>query len=232
MGLFSAVELSAASKPTSRIRTRPGWSSSWRVSASRRTTRVAVQGVAPERLDDDGARRNAILTEKRYAGPAGGGGSVWARSERRGTARRSPHPGRRPGAGTKGRLPSRVVRGRRDRRCDAFGRERVGYQAGDFLKVLLTGVEIADDDLQLREAVPQRAAAGAIFGQPAEAGDQILDGFAFAFAAQRHAVARPDGAGVQVVASLEIDDRLVEFLIRLAQFVKFRLDVEHFCFLA
>ena len=32
--------------------------------------RVAVQGVAPERLDDDGARRNAILTEERYAGPA------------------------------------------------------------------------------------------------------------------------------------------------------------------
>ena len=33
---------------------------------------------------------------------------------------------------------------------------------------------------------------------------------------------------MQVVASLEIDDRLVEFLIGLAQFVKFRLDVEHF----
>ena len=49
----------------------------------------------------------------------------------------------------------------------------MGNQAGDFLKVLLAGVEIADDDLQLRQAVPRRRQPPArIFGQPAEAGDQ------------------------------------------------------------
>ena len=71
-----------------------------------------------------------------------------------------------------------------------------------------------------------------VFGQPAEAGDQVLDGFALAFAAQRHAVARADGARVQVVAALQIDDRLVQLLIGLALFVQFRLNVEHVCFLA
>ena len=102
----------------------------------------------------------------------------------------------------------------------------VGDEAGDFLEVVLAGLQVADDDFELGQAVEQGRQPALLLGrQVAEALDQVLDQLALAVAAQGQAVARPDGAGVQVVAPLEVDDGLVQVLIRLAGFVLFRLHV-------
>ena len=100
---------------------------------------------------------------------------------------------------------------------------RVADQTGNFLKVVLTGLQIADYDFQLREAVKQcRQAALLITRQLAEALDQILHGLAFAVAPQSQAIARPHRARVQVVPPLEVAHGLVKLLVGLSVFVLFR----------
>ena len=102
----------------------------------------------------------------------------------------------------------------------------VGDEAGDLLEIVLSGLDVADDDFELGEAVEQGRQLALVFGrQIAEALDEVLDDLALGVAAKGEAVARPDGAGVQVVAPLESGHGLVQLRVRLAGVVLFRLHV-------
>jgi hypothetical protein len=106
-------------------------------------------------------------------------------------------------------------------------------EAGDLLEVGQAGLEVADDDLELGEAVPQGGQlAPGVLGDAPEARDQVADRLALALAAQGQPVARADGAGVQVVAALQLHDGLVEVLVGLPGVVQLGLDVEHAVVLA
>ncbi len=63
-------------------------------------------------------------------------------------------------------------------------RDRVDHQSSNFLEVVLTGFEVADDDLELSEAVQQSGQTALLVGrQAAEAFDQVLHDLALAIAA-------------------------------------------------
>jgi hypothetical protein len=105
-------------------------------------------------------------------------------------------------------------------------RDGIGHGPSDFLKVVLAGLQIADDDLELGQAVEQGRQAALLFArQVAEALDQVLHHLALGITAERKAVARPHRAGVQVMATFEICDSVIEILKRLALLVLFRLKV-------
>ncbi len=190
---------------------------------------IAVEAVRPQRLDDDLLGQRAVLAQKGRAEAAGAEDALrlvagkWERLE--GVAvqlDRAAQRGQgfRPVAPLQGGAEDVVMR-------LGLG-DRVRDQAGDLLEVVLAGLQVADDDFELRQAVEQRGQAAPLLGgQVAEALHQVEDQFAFAVAAQRQAVARPDGAGVQVVAALEVRDGLVQVLAHLAEFVLLRLNIEH-----
>ena len=105
-------------------------------------------------------------------------------------------------------------------------RDGIGDQTGHFLKIVLARFEIADDDFELGQAVEQRGQAALVLDrQIAEALDEVLHHFALAVAAQRQTIARPHGAGVQIVFPFELQDRLVQVRAGLAVIVLFRLQI-------
>ena len=107
-------------------------------------------------------------------------------------------------------------------------RQGIDDDTGYFLEIALARLQIADDDLQLREAIEQRRQPALLLGgQAAEAFDQVLHNIAFAIAPQRQPVARPHGARMQIMATLQFADRLIKIEIGLSQIVLFRLHVQH-----
>ena len=102
----------------------------------------------------------------------------------------------------------------------------VGDETGDLQEIVLAGFDVADDDFELGEAVEQGGQSALLIGrQVAEALDEVLDDLALAVAAEGEAVARPHGAGVEVVSPLQPGHGLVQFRVRLAGVVLFRLHV-------
>ena len=169
---------------------------------------AAGEGDAERPRADDAARLVARQRERLEGGgvegdglPQGGEGVV-------------------PVAAFEGRAVDVVVR--------LGARTRIADEAGDLREVALARVEVADDDLELGEAVPQRGEfAPGVFGEAAEAGDEFLDRLALGVVAQGEAVARADGAGGEAVPTLEAGDGLVEVEVGLAGFLLFGLDVQH-----
>jgi hypothetical protein len=105
-------------------------------------------------------------------------------------------------------------------------RKGIGDQMGHFLEIVLARFQVADDDLELSQTVEQRRQAALLLGrQVAEALDEVLHQIALAVAAQRQSIARPDGAGVQIVSPFELHDRFIQVRAGLAVIVLFRLEI-------
>jgi hypothetical protein len=105
-------------------------------------------------------------------------------------------------------------------------RNRIGHEVGDFLKIVLAGFQVADDDFELAKTVEQSGQQALLTDrQIAEALDKVLHHVAFAVAAEREAVARPYSAGMQVMPPLESGHRFVQFRTRLAGLVLFGLQI-------
>jgi hypothetical protein len=101
-----------------------------------------------------------------------------------------------------------------------------GNDSGHFIEVLLSGVELADQQFQLSEAIKQgRQVALLIAGDVAETLDQFLDLFAFSIPADSQTVPRLDLHLVQSVAFLEGLHSLVQVAELLPVMVLFMLQV-------
>ena len=162
----------------------------------------AVEGVRPQRFDDDWRVGLAVAAEE--GGPEAAGAED---AERLVAVERE----RLEGVGVEGGgaanggerlVPVAALEGGAVDVVVRLGlRDGVGDETGDFLKVVLPRLDVADDDFELGEAVEQgRQPPPLLRRQVAEALHEVLDDFALAVAAEGEAVARPDGAGVQVVA--------------------------------
>ena len=107
-------------------------------------------------------------------------------------------------------------------------RDGVGDDAGHLLEVVLAGLQVANDDFQLRKAVEQGRQAALLLGrQIAEPLDEVEDLLALAVAPQRQSVAGSDGARVQIVPAFKIHHGFVQVQASLAIFVLLRLNIEH-----
>jgi hypothetical protein len=105
-------------------------------------------------------------------------------------------------------------------------RDRIDDESRHFLKIVLAGFEIADDDFELSQAVEQGRQSALLFDrQIAETLDEILHDFAFVVATQSHSVAGPHRAGVQIVTAFQVQDRFVQIRTGLTAIVLFRLQI-------
>ncbi len=196
---------------------------------------VAVEGVGPEGFDDHFGEPGRVGARSRLPVVAEEGGAEAAGAEdadRFVAAERERLEGvgvEGGGAaeGGEGLVPVAAFEGGAVDVVVGLGLgDGVGDEAGDFLKIVLSGLDVADDDFELGEAVEQGGQPPLLLGRDvAEALDEVLDDFALAVAAEGEAVARLDGAGVQVVPPLESGHGLVQLGVRLAGVVLFRLHV-------
>src|SRR5204862_2767846 len=101
-------------------------------------------------------------------------------------------------------------------------------QAGALVEVVLGGIELADKDLELTQAVQQRRQPPLLFaGHVAVALDQFVDLLALALTPNGEAVARKDEDLVQAVAALQGQDTLVVVGQGLPLLLLFELQVQH-----
>ena len=194
--------------------------------------RLAVEGVGPQRLDDDegAVRPRPYLMVVAEEGGTEAAGAEEADRLVAGQRERLELVGVEGGGaaeGGEGLVPVAAFEGGAVDVVMGLGlRDGVGDETGDLLKVVLAGLDVADDDFKLGEAVEQGRQPPLLVGrQVAEALDKVLHDFAFAVAAKGKAVARPHGAGMEVVPVLEAGHRLVEIEVRLAHVVLLGLHV-------
>ncbi len=148
--------------------------------------RIAVQTVAAQRLDDNLATVRSFTAQKRGAEAAGAEDTLRfvARERKRLEGVAIEGDGAAQG-GQRLRPVASLQGGAVDVVMGLGLRQRIGDQAGHFLKIVLAGLQIADDDFELGQAVEQgRQAALLLDGQIAEALDEILYRVALAVAAQ------------------------------------------------
>src|SRR5262249_28248753 len=104
----------------------------------------------------------------------------------------------------------------------------IANQPCDFVKVVLRGVELTDQDLELPQAVQQCGEPSLLLaGDIPIPLDQLLDLLALGIATNSETVARPDEDLVQAVALLQRQDTIVEVRQDLSLLLLFELQVQH-----